>query len=115
MAVTLYSTATEYLANELTFLRGDSSDIVSVHVHFDLDPNDVPAVADFTEVSLIEAPDPLADGAKVDVVTLVGPGNVGLSVAAGDITLTAGDYQLFVMIVTASEIVIRSVDTVTIL
>lgn len=113
--VTLYSTATEYIANELTFLRGDSGDIASVHVHFDLDPNDVPAVGDFTEVTLVEAPDALADGDKVDVVTLVGPGNVGLSISAGDVELTAGDYQLFVMIVTASEIVIRSVDTVTIL
>lgn len=112
--IEFYSTATEYAANELTILRGTSADIVSVWVLLDVNPNVVPTPDQFTQVALVEAPDPLADGDKIDVVTLVGPGDVGLGVAAGDVQPAAGSYQLFVMVVTAAEVVIRSVDEVVI-
>lgn len=112
MTIELYSTSTEYFAVELTEIRGTTADIASVWVYLDANPNVVPTPDLFTEVALVEAPDALADGDKIDILTLAGPGDVTLGVAAGDIQEAAGTYQLFVMIVTATEIVIRSVDEV---
>jgi hypothetical protein len=113
--VTQYSTATEYTANELTILRGTSADIVSVWVYHDVDPNVVPTPDDFTEVTLVDS-GPLQEGSKIDVLSLIGPGDVGLSVPAGDLTLTGpADYQRFVMVVSATEIIIRSVDVLEVL
>jgi hypothetical protein len=113
--VTQYSTATEYTANELTILRGSATDIVSVWVYHHIDPNTVPTPGDFTEVTLITT-GPLQEGTKIDVLSLIGPGDVGLSVPAGDLTLTGpADYQRWVMVVTATEVIIRSVDVLEVL
>jgi hypothetical protein len=50
------------------------------------------------------------------VLSLIGPGDVGLSVPAGDLTLTGpADYQRWVMVVTATEVIIRSVDVLEVL
>jgi hypothetical protein len=116
MAVELYSTATEYVATELTELRGDVADIVSVGVYYDVDPNVIPDIVDFTTVTLVdgtaEPPDPLSEVGQVDVLALIGP-------RAGDVTLAGGaggvDYQEFVLVVTASEDIIRKTGVVTVL
>lgn len=104
----LFSTATEFLANELTILRGTSADITAVGVYHDVDPQVVPAVLDFTTVALVEAPDPLAEGDKIDVLSLIGPRD-------GDLVLTPGDYQRWVLVTTAVEDVIRQVDVLEVL
>lgn len=104
----LYSTATEYLANALTFTRGSVADVVSVGVYHTLDPLEVPAVADFIEVPLVQSPDPLAEGSNIDVISLIGPG------VGADLALTAGDWQRWVLVTTATETIIRKVDVVTV-
>jgi hypothetical protein len=114
---TLFRTATEYVANELTLTRGTVSDIVSVGVYMNTDPAIVPTVAQFTTVSLISPTttpaSPLLDGTKIDVVSKIGPG--GGAVTAGHFpSLTAGDYQRWVLITTADEHIIRRPDVVTI-
>lgn len=109
MAVQLYSTGTEYLANALTFTRGTVADVTSVGVYHTLNPSEVPAEVDFTAATLITNPaDPLAEGDKIDVVTLIGPGTGAFE------TLTVGDWQRWVMVKTANETIIRKVDVVTI-
>lgn len=112
MPATIYSTSTEYLANQLTIVRGSVSDIVSVGVYHDVDPDAVPVVGDFTTVQLIDGvanpSDPLAEANKIDVLSLVGP-KVG-----ADLQLTPGTYHRFVLITTADEEIIRRIDTVTV-
>lgn len=107
---TLYHTATEYTANQLTLLRGTVSDIVSVGVYHNIDPNTVPLVSDFTTVTLVDGTTtplpPLAESGIIDVVSLVGP-------RSGQVNLTAaGTYQRWVLVKTAAEDIIRAVDTV---
>lgn len=112
MAVQLYAGATEYVANELSILRGTTADIVTVGVFHSTDPNVSPTVADFTTVQLVDGVanpgNPLAEAGKIDVLSLIGP-------RAGDVALTAGDYQRFVLVSTAAEDVIRKVDTIEVL
>ncbi len=109
MAVTQFTMATEYTANELTLKRGDVSDIVYVGVYHNINPNTKPTLAEFTEVTLVDGTGPLADGTKIDVLSLIGP-KVG-----ADLNLSvAGDYQRWVRVSTATEDVIRKVDVITI-
>jgi len=117
MAASLYSTATEYIANQITLARGQVSDILSVGIYVSTNPNTIPAVAQFTTVTLVDgtaaSPPPLAVIGEIDVLTKVGPGGSGVS--AGDLaTLTTGSYQVWILIKTASENIIRKVDTLTI-
>lgn len=109
-----YRTATEYIANELTITRGVVGDITSVGVYHNVDPNTVPAIADFTTVSLVDGvkvpPDALAEVGKIDVLSLIGP-----KVGAHLDLATPGAYQRWVLIRTANEDVIRKVDVLTIL
>lgn len=111
MAVELYNTATEYLANELVFVRGNPTDISNVGVYHNINPNVVPVVGDFTSVYFVDNPnsDPLAEGDKNDVLSLVGP-KIG-----AHLQLTPGDYQRWVLVQTSNENIIRRVDVVTIL
>ncbi|SET43687.1 hypothetical protein [Nonomuraea wenchangensis] len=108
----IFHTATEYVANAITITRGSVADIVSVGVYHTTDPNSVPSVEDFTSVTLVDGtaaePDPLAEAGVIDVLSLIGPRN-------GEVELTAGDYQRFVLITTATEDIIRKVDVLTIL
>ena len=108
----LYRSATEYLANAITIQRGSASDILTVGVYHTSDPSAIPEVEDFTQVTLVDGvsdPDnPLAVPGVIDVVSLVGP-------RGGDVVLTQGDYQRYVLVTTATEDIIRRVDTVTIL
>lgn len=112
MAVEIFSTSTEYIANEITISRGTVADITAVGVYHSEDPNSRPDVTDFTTVQLVDGtvpdPLPLADAGKIDVLSLVGPRD-------GDVVLTPGDYQRFVLVQTATEDIIRKTDTVTIL
>lgn len=118
MAVSIYSTATEYIANAITLTRGHVSDIVSVGIYVNTAPNVIPTVAQFTTVTLVDGTaggtlPPLAVAGEIDVLTKVGPGSA--PVAAGDLsTLTPGSYQVWILIKTASEAIIRKVDTLTI-
>ncbi len=107
MAVELYSTGTEWLANEVTMLRGTIADVTSVGVFHTMSPNAVPTVAEFTTVTKVVPGDALAEGDKNDVASRIGA-------RAGAIPLAAGDYQRFVLLVTASEDIIRYVDTVSV-
>lgn len=113
----LYRTATEYTANEVTLTRGTASDIVSVGVAMISDPGTVPAPETFTDAIFVDGignpGDPLADG-RLDIVAKIGPG--GGAVSPGHFpSLTPGDYQRWVKVVTADEIILRRPDVVTIL
>lgn len=111
--VTLYSTGTEFTANEITLLRGTVADVSSVGVYHNVDPNIVPEVGDFTEVLLVdgtdEPPPALAEVGKIDVLARIGA-RIG-----ADLALTPGDYQRWVLLVTTDEDVIRPVDIVEVL
>lgn len=111
MAVSLYRTATEYVANALTITRGTVADITSVGVFMTTDPTVVPTVAQFATVTLVKPGDALAEGTTVDVLSLIGPRSTVTALAS----LTPGDYQRWVKVTTATEDKIRKVDTVTIL
>jgi hypothetical protein len=111
MAGPLYGT--EYVAHQITFVRGDVGDVTSVGVYFDTDPNASPEAGEFTEVTLVdgtEEPLPsLAEAGKIDVLALVGPK------AGADLDLTTpGDYQTFVLVSTANEDIIRKTGTLTV-
>lgn len=103
--VDLYHTATEYLANAITITRGSVTDIISVGVYHTLSPTLIPEESDFTVVTLVKPGDPLAQGTNTDVLSLVGP-------ADGDVVLTAGDWQRWVLVKTSTEVIIRKVDVV---
>ncbi len=112
MAVGLFSTATEYVANTLTITRGLVTDITLVGFYVNANPAVVPAVNQFTTVTLVngvkQPPDPNSVLGQIDVLTLIGP-------RGGNITgLTTGTYQVFVLISTAVQDIIRKVDTLTI-
>lgn len=102
--ITQYSTAKEYLANEVTMSRGTPADITAVGVYHDANPAVVPTVAQFTTVTKVVAGDALAEGTKTDVLSLVGP--------SAQVTLSAGTYQRWVLVQTASENIIRAVDMI---
>jgi hypothetical protein len=78
-------------------------------VYHNINPNTKPALGDFIEVTLVDGTGPLADGTKIDVLSLIGP-KVG-----ADLSLAApGDYQRWVRVSTATEDIIRKVDIITI-
>jgi len=112
--VTLYSTGTEYTANAITLLRGTVSDIISVGVYHNTDPNIIPAVGDFNTVTLVdgtaEPPDALSEAGFIDVLS-----RIGARAEAGVISLAAGDHQRWVLLTTADEDIIRPVDIVEVL
>lgn len=109
----IYRSATEYAGNAVTLSRGTVDDIVSVGVYHDTDPGVVPAVEDFTVVSLVdgtaEPPDALSELGVIDVLSLIGPRDGDLDLA------TPGDYQRWVLVTTAAEDIIRRPDTITVL
>lgn len=102
----LYSTATEYLANSLTFTRGSVDDVVRVGVYHTLNPTEVPDESDFVTVELVEPGEPLAQGSTIDVLSLIGPG------PGAHLALTPGNWQRWVLVKTSTEIIIRKVDVV---
>lgn len=104
--VQIFSTATEYLSNSLTFTRGGPQDVVAVGVFHSLDPDYVPTEAEFTVVPMVQPGDPLAQGDNIDVLSLIGPR------AEADLVLTVGTWQRWVMVTTATETIIRKVDVV---
>lgn len=108
----IYHTSTEYVANTLTITRGTVDTITSVGVFHATDPSEIPAVEDFTTVLLVDGAtnpeDPLAEVGKIDVLSLVGPRD-------GDVTLTPGDYQRFVLVESDTESIIRRIDVLTVL
>ena len=110
---TKFTTATEYIANQITILRGTVANITSVGVYHNTDPNIVPTVAQFTTVSLVDGvkdpPDANSETGKIDVLSLIGP-----KIGAHLDLVTPGDYQRWVLIQTANEDVIRKVDVLTI-
>jgi hypothetical protein len=108
MAVSIPHTGTEYAANSITMNRGTTADIVEVGVYHTADPNEVPDPTDFTIVTLVTPGDPLADGNNTDILSLIGPRD-------GDLTLATGDYQRWVYVKTATEDILRKIDTLTIL
>jgi hypothetical protein len=109
MTVTMAHTATQYLANSLTFLRGSAADVQRVGVYYGIDPNHVPSVTDFFTAQLVQPGDPLAEGNLTDV--LARPG----ARPDADVALTPGDKQVWLLVVTTDEDIIVKVDTVTVL
>ena len=121
MATSLFANATEYIANAITLSRGKVTDIKSVGIYVNTNANIIPTVTQFTTVQLVDGTGipplpPLAVAGEIDVVTKVGPGGTvaGTTVPAGDLaTLTPGSYQVWILIVTASEAIVRKIDTLT--
>jgi hypothetical protein len=117
MAITLYSTGTEYTSNAITLLRGTSASITNVGVYHNTNPAVVPTVAEFTSVTLADGTNPaspnyaLAIPGELDVVALIGTkSGAQLSLTGGDVT-----YQRWVLVQTSAEDIIRATDTVTVL
>lgn len=114
MAVTLYRTATEYIAVPITLGRGKVTDITSVGMYLDSTLVAIPAVGAFTTVLLVDGtivPLPaLGVSGEVDVLALVGPG-AGSNFNA----LTTNTYQIWILVTTANEQIIRKCDTLVIL
>jgi hypothetical protein len=106
VAVTLVSTGTEYVANSVTLTRGDPSSITRVGVFHTTDPLHIPTPEEFTTVQIVAPTDPLGDGINTDILTLIGP--------RGDIVLAKGDYQRWILVVTADEDIIRRPDTISV-
>jgi hypothetical protein len=113
VAVSIYNTATEYVANAITITRGSISDILTVGVYHNVNPATIPDVTDFVIVTLVNGntiPLPaLAETGFIDILSLIG------SKAGADLPLTPGDYQRWCLIQTTAEDIIRKVDTITIL
>jgi len=110
----VYSTGTEYVANAITLTRAQVSDIISVAVYHTTDPEEIPSVGDFTEVTLVdgtaEPPDANSEEGIIDVLS-----RVGARIEAGVINLTPGDYQRWVLVTTAAEDIIRRPDVLEVL
>src|SRR4029077_11320550 len=102
----IWITATEYRRNSLTINSGTVGDILQVGVALRSNPNDVPdptgtGLGEFTAVTL--------DPAGPDVLTLFGP-------RGGDIIPSGvGDFQVFVLIRTADEDIIRRPSILTVM
>ena len=102
----IWITATEYRRNALTINSGSVDDITAVGVALRSNPNDVPdpsgaGLGEFTAVTL--------DVGGPDVVTLFGP-------RGGDIVPAAvGDYQVFVLVRTEDEDIIRRPSVLTVM
>jgi len=54
MATSLFATATEYVANAITLTRGKVTDIKSVGIYANTNPNQIPTPAQFTTVLLVD-------------------------------------------------------------
>jgi len=121
MSASLFANATEYIANAITLTRGKVSDIINVGIYVNTNPNQIPTVSQFTQVLLVDGTGtpplpPLAVAGEIDVVTLVGSGSAASgpwpAVPPGNLTaLAPGSYQVWILIVTAKEAIIRKVDT----
>jgi hypothetical protein len=110
MAVDMFLGGTEWFANEITLLRGTVADITAVGIYHNINPNTVPAIADFITVTLEDGTGPLADAGKIDIMS-----RIGAKAGAHWNPTVAGDYQRWALIQTADEDIIRKLDTVTIL
>lgn len=115
MAGPIYDT--EWVAMALTFTRGSSADVTAVGIYLDLDPNASPDAAAFTTppggsfaaiTQLVEAPNPLAQGSIIDILSHVGESGT-------DIQPPAGDYQVWGLVQTADEKIVRKAGTLTML
>lgn len=117
MSVSLYHSATEYIFVPITIARGTVAGIVSVGLYINTSVVTIPIVSDFTTCTLIDGTatpplDPLAVAGEIDISALVGPRSGVFGSGAG---LTVGTYQVYCLIKTANEDVIRRLDTLTIL
>lgn len=112
MAVTLFNTATEYIAVPITLGRGSTASITSVGMYLTTSAT-IPAVGAFTTVLLVDGtqvPLPaLAVAGEIDVMALVGPG-----AGSNFNSLTTNTYQIWILVTTANEQIIRKCDTLTI-
>lgn len=99
---------TKFFANQLTILRGTVNDIVRVGVFHSLNPAETPTPAQFTTVALVDPPDPLAEGNRIDVLALIGPD------VPADLDLGVGAWQHWVLIETNTEKMIFKVDLITV-
>lgn len=103
----IWITATEFRRNSLTLVPpAVIGDVTAVGIALRQDPDDVPdpsgtGLGEFTAVTL--------DPAGPDIVSLIGPRN-------GDIIPAAvGDYQVFILVRTAEEDIIRRPSTLTVM
>jgi hypothetical protein len=122
MPADLFDTATEHIAVEFDLTRGVFADIVSVGMYLTTDPAEVPLVSEFVPVVAVDGTGtpplpPLAEAGKMDIVAKVGPG--GGAVTAGhfnfsSLTAPETDHQVWTLITTATEHIIRRPDVLTI-
>ena len=102
----IWITATEYRRNRITINHGVVGDITAVGIALRTNPNDVPdpsgsGLGEFTAATL--------DVSGPDIVTLIGP-------RGGDVVPSApGDFQVFVLIRTLDEDIIRKPSVLTVL
>lgn len=103
----IFQYATEYRRNPLDIASGSVADINAVGIALTTDPNDIPDpggvtdLGEFTEVTLDDTVDP------PEVVTLIGPRD-------GDLNPDVGDWQVFILIRTDDEDIIRQPNTLTV-
>lgn len=116
MATELFSTATEYLWVPIVEVRAPLPvENTTVGLFFSTNPNSIPTVADFTTgILVIPGSEPLGDtpGPKAQtwIALLVGPDSVNNTILP-----SAGDYQVFSLIVAGPEKIIRRAGVVTLL
>jgi len=108
MGISQYHGETKYIGDPITMLRGTVADILTVKTLHTAAGQPSPAPADFTETAILvaDASHPLWAGTP-EVVTHLGP--------RGDVILTVGDWQRWVLLSTADEDEIDAPSTVTIL
>lgn len=110
---TIYSTATVWLMNAITFKRGGPADVLGVYVYYNVDPNTVPEYADFTEVEFVDDElHVLHETGMIDIASKIGPGVATHDpvVPPGHFQLIPGTYQRWCAILTADEFDIFAVD-----
>ena len=102
----IFSTATEYRRLAVTVNAGSVQDITAVGIALTSSGNEIPDpsgqdLGDFTEVTLdTEASPP-------DILVLIGP-------RSGDLSPSAGTYQVWTIVQTADEDIIDAPDTLTV-
>lgn len=104
----IFEHATEYRRNRLLITSGFVAQITAVGIALSTDPNAVPDpgisppdMGDYTPITLDDTVSP------PEVVTLIGP-------RGGDINPTVGEYQVFILIRTSEEDIIRLPNTLTV-
>ena len=111
MAASIPRTGTEYAWAELTLIRGTVTSATPCGIFFTALGADPPAVGVFHDAIMVPpGHEELGDGERTWVTQLVGPDS-----SAPEITLTAGDWQMWVLVTVGNERIIRRPGILTVL